>query len=795
MSLTSLADGWGSLAWAVTWQLAALALLAWLVERLVRLRQPRARHALWWFVLAASLLLAPGRLVLERRQAVVKVAPPPPAARAMAEIPRYAAAPLLSPGDAPVVRAPADQPSAPAASLPPAPGPTVRVVDALALAWLLGCALLAIRLLIGHRRVRRILAESRPVEGADAADVLQSLRAEAGIRAPIGLRSSRSVGAPVLYGLRRPVIVVPQDFVDSLAPDEVQALLAHEVAHLRRRDVLANLAQRLIEIPLFFHPAAWLASRRITLSREELCDAWAVQRGADPTGYARWLTAAAERAYANGAAASLGVAERKFTLLRRVEAIMEVGNMKRMSRPLAVTTLTLLLAAASALAAVQWREESPRSTDLGAAEVTAVPPGEPFTPSQIEGLLQDAGVSVNRLSYEVPHAHRIRFTLEQYVDGKPSRRGSSSAVLFGDAGRNTMMLVLREREGRLGFSFKNEDGGVGVGAFSLEGYTSRTGGMLEGVQLAAGGQVPLFVYAANRAERGGIRSFDPAWPVEDIVAKYDMAIVVRAELQPTEDRQVQTPLPLGGTATLLGIAHHPVSDVGWWRTEGTPLPRPPHREPSWIPHVTGHEIALRISDVPDTVTAWTYAIPGCSIADVRRLKVRDGHVILRVVFQACRPKDVSKVTLRLGLAGGTWQTVLATKGEPAEIQHEVGKVILSRAERKDRTDAANMVVPGTEMTAIVPNAFDRAGQWEVAAVDQSGTVLYCPSAPFTDVSPDETGPRCEYRYHWDVPIHQIQEFRFRLRRFHFATFRDIPLSPRWSEGGPPLTRSAASAAG
>ena len=80
MSLTSLADSWGSLAWAVTWQLAALGLLAWLAERVFRLRQPRARHALWWFVLLAPLLLAPGRLVLARNQAVLNLTTP--AARA-----------------------------------------------------------------------------------------------------------------------------------------------------------------------------------------------------------------------------------------------------------------------------------------------------------------------------------------------------------------------------------------------------------------------------------------------------------------------------------------------------------------------------------------------------------------------------------------------------------------------------------------------------------------------------------------------------------------------------------------
>jgi hypothetical protein len=69
-------DSWGALAVAVSWQLAALAVAAWLCEKLFRLRHARARHSVWWFVLVAPLLLAPGRIMLERRDAVVRVAAP-----------------------------------------------------------------------------------------------------------------------------------------------------------------------------------------------------------------------------------------------------------------------------------------------------------------------------------------------------------------------------------------------------------------------------------------------------------------------------------------------------------------------------------------------------------------------------------------------------------------------------------------------------------------------------------------------------------------------------------------------
>jgi len=358
-ALTSLADGWAALAWSATWQLAALALLALLCERAFRLRQPRARHALWCFVLMAPLLLAPGRLMLAHRNAALSVPVPASAARAVAQMPQVAAAPLRSVMHTAVPAAPE-----------PHPDTTfdmkVARTDILALTWLVGCALLALRLVMGHRRMRGMLAESRRIENTAALEALRALCAEAGVRTGVELRSSDLVAAPVLYGLRRSVVLVPEDWLASLAPDELRALLAHEVAHVRRRDVWANLVQRLVEIPLFFHPGAWLASRRITLAREDLCDAWAIGQGADAAAYARSLAAAAERAYASVAAASLGVAESRFTLLKRVEAIMETGTVKRLRRPLAAALATVLLISAGAFAAVRLGGQEPESSGMPA---------------------------------------------------------------------------------------------------------------------------------------------------------------------------------------------------------------------------------------------------------------------------------------------------------------------------------------------------------------------------------------------------------------------------------------------
>lgn len=86
------------------------------------------------------------------------------------------------------------------------------------------------------------------------------------------LLESTRILTPLVMGWFRPVILLPAGLVTGLSPDQVGALLAHELAHLRRHDYLINFAQRLVESALFFHPAVWWISGRIRMEREVCCD-------------------------------------------------------------------------------------------------------------------------------------------------------------------------------------------------------------------------------------------------------------------------------------------------------------------------------------------------------------------------------------------------------------------------------------------------------------------------------------------------------------------------------------------
>jgi beta-lactamase regulating signal transducer with metallopeptidase domain/HEAT repeat protein len=155
--------------------------------------------------------------------------------------------------------------------------------------WALGVVLLSARLLGGWLRARRLgtTGLSPAPEAVRAALVRLSARLEVG-RA-VRVFESCLVEVPVAIGWLRPVVLLPASALSGLTVDQLDAILAHELAHVRRHDYVVNLAQSVIETVLFYHPAVWWVSRQIRLERELCCDDLAVAACGDREGYARAL--------------------------------------------------------------------------------------------------------------------------------------------------------------------------------------------------------------------------------------------------------------------------------------------------------------------------------------------------------------------------------------------------------------------------------------------------------------------------------------------------------------------------
>jgi GWxTD domain-containing protein len=180
------------------------------------------------------------------------------------------------------------------------------------------------------------------------------------------------VHAPVVVGQIRPLILAPVGLLTRLPPGQIEAILLHEFAHIRRCDYVVNLAQRWIEGLFFYNPAMWWISRVVRSEREACCDELAAAACGSPVVYARAL--AALEASRMGSEGEPALAATGGSLRVRIERLL------RQSPPSAargVVSLLTIIAAASALAYAGWQ-----TTESGAAlTANQAPAGVPSAPA------------------------------------------------------------------------------------------------------------------------------------------------------------------------------------------------------------------------------------------------------------------------------------------------------------------------------------------------------------------------------------------------------------------------------
>ncbi len=155
--------------------------------------------------------------------------------------------------------------------------------------WLAGVAALLLRMAGGLWQVRQLQAAAFAAEPSRWQDTAERIARRLGMRAAVRVAETTQVDAPVALGWLRPVILLPIAALANLTPIQVEAILAHELIHVRRHDYVINILQTITETILFYHPAVWWVSRRIRAEREHCCDDVAVQVCGDPVEYAAAL--------------------------------------------------------------------------------------------------------------------------------------------------------------------------------------------------------------------------------------------------------------------------------------------------------------------------------------------------------------------------------------------------------------------------------------------------------------------------------------------------------------------------
>lgn len=325
-----------------------LLLVVWGLERLGWLKEPAWAEWAWRLALFGAFVSVAVEALPQRvsekdtpPQASVATAAQTPLAlpdrtTAPTEVPQLAVADVAAATSSPVSRGAAamiEQPSARPLALPLPDS----LLMGLLLLWSLGSMVLLVRVLHQARGVLRLrgrwLREGREADPA-LRETLYALARDMQVRAP-ALRVLPGLAGPlVLAG----VILLPP-WAETLDPRQQRAMLAHELAHLRRRDPLWRPLQRLALVPLFFHPLAWMAMRRLEDLAETLCDRAAAERSGGGRPLAECLaeclarSAAIPHAQHRDAGWVLAMAERDTGIVSRVKDLLENPQMTLSTTP------------------------------------------------------------------------------------------------------------------------------------------------------------------------------------------------------------------------------------------------------------------------------------------------------------------------------------------------------------------------------------------------------------------------------------------------------------------------------
>ncbi len=272
---------WEALGWTLVhflWQGAAIALVYRVADIALARRSANARYLVALSALLVMLAVSVGTLVYE--EAAFYQAPAQHAASAGL---RTVAAPATRPLHLDLSNTPAAAPLRQADRF--VLDHLMPYLDGL---WLAGVLLLSIRTLGGWWLIRRMKARLQQAPHTLLLR-LDVLRRQMNIPRFVDLRLSERITNPLTAGVVRPWILLPVTALTGLSSEQLEVVLAHELAHIRRADYLWNLLQTLVETLFFFHPAVWWVSRRVREERELCCDDIAVAACSDPTVYASAL--------------------------------------------------------------------------------------------------------------------------------------------------------------------------------------------------------------------------------------------------------------------------------------------------------------------------------------------------------------------------------------------------------------------------------------------------------------------------------------------------------------------------
>ncbi|HZT14185.1 MAG TPA: pentapeptide repeat-containing protein [Candidatus Baltobacteraceae bacterium] len=327
------------------WEAALIALVVWAILRVVPNASATTRYAAWSCALGASLLLplATSFSSITVTRAAVRTTAAAPAGQGANSGQKHTISAqqrtnAAATGHAAVRKTVSPPHAATQASAPVTSRPAIRLPDrfrfalpewlaiGLFAAWGLATLALLVRLGVNLYRLERLKADALPLPIDYRERLSKWAAADKGGR-DVRLCICDRIEVPVAVGLFDSMILIPQHLLDTLSQDEIDQIMLHELAHLRRADDWTNGVQRVIQSLFFFNPAVLFIAQQLDLEREVACDDWVVRQTESVRPYATCLTRMAEvTAWPHRAMAAPGVFVTRRGLSVRVERLLRAGR-------------------------------------------------------------------------------------------------------------------------------------------------------------------------------------------------------------------------------------------------------------------------------------------------------------------------------------------------------------------------------------------------------------------------------------------------------------------------------------
>jgi beta-lactamase regulating signal transducer with metallopeptidase domain len=254
--------------------------------------------------------------------------------------------------------------------------------------WILGVALFLLRLLGSVSYIYYLKNRMNFPTDEYWTDMIQNLSQKAGLKRAVDLVESAMVRTPVVVGHLKPMILFPIGVINRLDAAEVEAILAHELAHVLRHDYLFNILQSIVEALFYYHPAVWWMSSQIRNERESACDDIAINLINSKMNYAKALVTIQEMAYYPMNVAMGFAGQRKNQFVMRMHRILNIQQNKTNIMEKLIATL-LIVFTLFGLTYGQKQEQTPiKQENISQNDDTFIQINDSDRPLSMKGVWQ-----------------------------------------------------------------------------------------------------------------------------------------------------------------------------------------------------------------------------------------------------------------------------------------------------------------------------------------------------------------------------------------------------------------------